>query len=400
MHLKLGNPCSGILFHLQGVEETAVKQRPIFAFVQYFVTSLVVLLLFLGGCRLDADLSPVKIGLAINLSGRGGLAGEDIRDGALLAVDRINRNGGINGRMLELLIRDDGNTPLGIQTADEDLIANGVKALIGHSTSGNTLIAYPLVTSRDIILITPYAATNKLTGKDDLFFRTQVNCDLYGKKTAELFQRQGIHSVAMLLDMSNRDFVMDWRQSLQKYFSGTIHPVTFHSDRPVPWFTLIDRLLESDPDGILLLTEASMTGVALQKLTAAGFSGRRYATVWADTPQLLHCAASSAEGLSLITFIDPDNNRPSYQEFSRAMQTQFQKKASARSSRAYEVVTILADALRRAPDLTARSLKKALLSGTYETILGTVRFDRYGDVERPVYEIVVSRNEFHSTGPI
>jgi branched-chain amino acid transport system substrate-binding protein len=315
-------------------------------------------------------------------------------------VEHVNRDGGINGRMLELLVRDDGNTPLGIQAADEDLIANGITALIGHSTSGNTLIAYPLVTAHDIILITPYAATNKLTGKDDLFFRTQVNCDLYGKKAAELFQRQGIHSVAMLLDMSNPDFVVDWQQSLQKYFSGTTHPVTFHSNQPVPWATLIKQLMASGPDAVLLLTEASMTGVALQKLAAAGFSGRRYATVWADTPKLLRYAASSAEGLSLITFLDPDNNRPAYLEFSRAMKKQFQKDANARSSRAYEVVTILADALRRAPDLTARSLKKALLSGTYETILGTVRFDRYGDVDRPVYEVVVSKNQFHGKGPI
>jgi len=378
-----------------------VKERKRFCLWQYCVAIFAFLVFsLLPGCRSRIDSPPIKIGLAINLSGRGGLAGEDIRDGALLATEQINRNGGINGRLLELLVRDDGNTPLGIQAVDEDLLASGVTAVIGHSTSGNTLIAYPIITSHDTLLITPYAATNKLTGLDDLFFRTQVNCDLYGKKGAELLQRHGVRSVAVLLDMSNPDFVVDWKQSLQKYFSGTIYPVEFHSDQPVPWSTLIKKLLESNPDGILLLTEASMTGVALQKLAAAGFSGRRYATVWADTPQLLRYAANSADGLSIITFIDPDNNRPTYQAFSRAMEKQFRKKANARSSRAYEVVNILADALRRAPDISTESLKKALLAGRYETILGAVRFDRYGDVDRPVYEVVVSKNQFHSTGPI
>ncbi len=381
-----------------------MRQQRHFCFWQYplspLLSILLIFLIFLPSCRNETESPVIRLGLAINLSGRGGLAGEDIRDGALLAIDQINRDGGVNGRMLELLVRDDGNTPLGIQAADEDLIANGVVALIGHSTSGNTLIAYPLVTSHDIILITPYAATNKLTGKDDLFFRTQVNCDLYGKKAAELFQRQGIRSVAILLDMSNPDFVVDWQLSLQKYFTGSAHSVEFHSNQPVPWSMLIKQLMEPEPDAVLLLTEASMTGVALQKLAAAGFSGHRYATVWADTPKLLRYAASHAEGLSLITFLDPDNHRPSYQAFSRAMEKQFQKDANARSSRAYEVVTILADALRRAPDLSTGSLKKALLSGTYETILGTVRFDQYGDVDRPVYEVVVSKNQFHCKGPI
>jgi len=86
---------------------------------------------------------PIKIGLAINLSGRGGEAGEHIRDGALLAIEDVNNSGGINGRLLELLIRDDQNSDEGIRKADESLINEGVVAIIGHSYSSNTVKAHP-----------------------------------------------------------------------------------------------------------------------------------------------------------------------------------------------------------------------------------------------------------------
>ena len=361
---------------------------------------LFVVAAFFPACDSRQTSSPVKIGLAINLSGRGGAAGEDIRDGAILAVEKINGVRGINGRPLELLIRDDKNTQEGIRAADESLIKEGVAVIIGHSTSGNTLLSYPFVTGKGILLFTPYASTNRLSGKDDLFIRTQVTCDLYGKKTAVLFERNAIRSVTLLMDMSNADFVNDWKDSLAKYYAGAIEAVRINSKQKVNWPKIIASLLKGKPDAVLLLTEASMSGVALQKLAAAGYDGGRFATVWADTPELLRYAGGSAEGLRIITFIDPENKRADYRRFSRDMENSFHKKATARSSRAYEAVTVLADALSRRQANTAVSLKKALLGSEYTTILGRLRFDKYGDVVRPVYEVLVHGNQFHSNGPI
>ncbi len=315
-------------------------------------------------------------------------------------MEKINGVRGINGRPLELLIRDDKNTQEGIRAADESLIKEGVAVIIGHSTSGNTLLSYPFVADKGILLFTPYASTNRLSGKDDLFIRTQVTCDLYGKKTAVLFERNAIRSVTLLMDMSNAVFVNDWKDSLAKYYAGAIEAVRINSKQKVKWPKIIASLLKGKPDAVLLLTEASMSGVALQKIAAAGYDGGRFATVWADTPELLRYAGGSAEGLRIITFIDPENKRADYRRFSRAMENSFHKKATARSSRAYEAVTVLADALSRRQANTAVSLKKALLGSEYTTILGRLRFDKYGDVVRPVYEVLVHGNQFHSNGPI
>jgi len=75
--------------------------------------TLAVCFLFICSCNPPPE--PIKIGLAINLSGRGGEAGEHIRDGALLAIEKVNVRGGINGRPLELLVRDDENSDEGIR---------------------------------------------------------------------------------------------------------------------------------------------------------------------------------------------------------------------------------------------------------------------------------------------
>ena len=343
---------------------------------------------------------PIKIGLSINLSGLGGAAGEHIRDGALLAVDTINNDGGINGRPLEMLIRDDHNSDTWVKKADESLVKEGVVAIIGHSYSSNTLKAYPFVTSHDTLLITAYTATTKLSGQDDLFFRTSVDCKLYGEKMAVLLKKKGAKSVTFLMDMTNAAFVQDYTDNVKKHFTGTIRTVQFESRELADWSSILDELLMSQPDAIVLLTEASMTGIALQKLKAAAYGGKIIASIWTQTPGLMRHAGNSAEGLSIVTFIDPDNNLPAFRSFSREMKEKFHKNATARSTRAYEIVMLLADALRQCIHVDSTELKKALLTGKYKTLMGQLKFDQYGDVVRPVYEVVVQGKQFRNNGEI
>ena len=332
---------------------------------------------------------PVRLGLALNLSGTGGTAGEYIREGAMLAVEAVNGRGGIHGRPLELLIRDDGNTREGVITADQELLDAGVLAIIGHVTSENTLYAYEYLMSKDVLLFTPYTATTRLTGRDDLFFRTSVDTSLYGRAMARLLEQKGTESVAVLLDMANASFTVDYVSQLRRHFEGEIHETRFDSKQDVDWDEILTQLLTPLPAAVVLLTEVSRTGIAAQKLRAQGYTGPLIATLWAQTPDLMRFGGKAVEGLSLVTFIDPNNRRPAFLEFSRLIEQRLSRPANARSTRAYEAVTLLAEALRRSDGLSVSVLKRALLGGSFETLLGTVRFDEFGDVQRPVFEVKV-----------
>ena len=337
---------------------------------------------------------PLRFGLALNLTGVGGTAGEYIREGAILAVEEVNATGGINGRRLELLIKDDRNTREGIIEADEALIAQGVMLIIGHVTSDNSLIAHPLVTSRNVLLFTPFSATTQLSGQDDLFFRTSVDVQHYGRPLADLLTAKGARSAAFLMDMGNPAFVEDYFTRTAHHFDGKTIPIRFNPEESENWNAVLQELLGNEPDTIVLLTEASMTGIAAQKLRARGFAGPLVATLWAQTPDLPRYGGDAVEGLSLVTFIDPDNDRPEFLRFSGVMQQRLNKPANARSTRAYEAVMILAQALRRSQELTVTHLKEQLLTDGFETLMGTVRFDRYGDVERPIFEVQVRNRQF------
>ena len=359
---------------------------------------LVIPAIFIGGC--DRTSEPIKIGMSINLSGRGGTAGEHIRDGAMLAVDEVNKSGGINGRPLELLVRDDENSEEGIRKADEFLVKEGVVAIIGHSYSSNTVKAYPYITSHDVLMITGYTATTKLSGKDDLFFRTSIDCNIYGKKTAALLAEKNVLSVSFLMDMSNPDFVQDYVDQVKKNYQGVITTVEIQSKKEVLWDKVTSELMANNAQAIVMLTESTTTAVAAQKIRHRNFKGSMVATIWAQSPQLVKIGGPATEGISLVSFIDPGNSRPEYLEFSEKLKKHFGKSASARSARAYEMIDILAHSLRSCQNINARELKNVLLDGRYNSILGSLTFDRFGDVIRPVYELVVRDGRLQNVGEI
>lgn len=362
-------------------------------------TIFLFLMIFLYSCEQPKE--SIKIGLSINLSGRGGTAGEYIRDGAFLAVEHINEKGGINGHPLELLVRDDKNTEEGVLAADKELIDKGVIAIVGHSYSQNTLIAYPYVTSRNTLLITPYTATSKLTDIDDLFCRTCADNKMYGRALASLLKSWQVNNISFLMDMSNAGFVEDFLLQTEKYFSGTTNPVRFNSKEKNDWDEIIARLMMQEPEAIVLLTEVTMTGFSAQKLRAKGFQGELLATLWAQTPDLLGYGSRAVGDMSLITYIDPDNKRFKYQVFQTEMKKRFNRPASARAVRSYEIIQIIAEALKCCPfNATSVDLKKALLKNKFETLMGAVDFNEFCDVVRPVYEVRVMEKEFFTAGEI
>jgi len=346
----------------------------------------------------DRGQKPVKIGLSISLSGSGGTAGEHVRNGVFIALKDINGSGGINHRPLEVIVQDDGGTSEGALNADRKLLEAGVPAIAGHNMSSTTLAAYPMVTSRNVLLITGCTATSRLTGKKDLFFRTCVDCNLYGKKTAALLHDRGAKSMAFIMDMSNPGFVTDYADATEKYYRRKSWRIKFKVGQNEDW----DKVMESlgKPDAVVLLTEATMTGIALQKLASAHYSGMRIATLWAQTPELIKYAAETAEGISLITYINPEIDTPEYRLFEKKLHENFHQPANARSASGYELMMILADAMRRADSLNGPDIAAALSMKTYQGIMGTVAFDQYGDVIRPVYEVTVSHGRFILRGDI
>ncbi|NIP49758.1 MAG: amino acid ABC transporter substrate-binding protein, partial [Gammaproteobacteria bacterium] len=88
-----------------------------------------------------------------------------------LAIEEVNGNGGINGRLVEGNVRDVSMHKETALHAVRNLSAEKVSAIIGPMTSQTAVAILPEINRLKIPLISPTASTNQLSGQDDYFFR-------------------------------------------------------------------------------------------------------------------------------------------------------------------------------------------------------------------------------------
>jgi urea transport system substrate-binding protein len=97
------------------------------------------------------DGEPIKVGGVFSLTGAFALFGELMRDGAQLGVDKINADGGILGRQVELIVEDDGSSSTGAsERARKLVIEDEVDFLMGSLTSADTLAVVPIATEAEV----------------------------------------------------------------------------------------------------------------------------------------------------------------------------------------------------------------------------------------------------------
>ncbi len=121
---------------------------------------------------------PIRLGLVTALSGQSAKSGEAISRGIGLAIDEINKGGGVLGRPLELVARDDeANPSKGVLAARELIQRAGVVALIGGLDTPVSMAIVPIANQMKAPFVGPWAAGTGITrngAADNYVFRVSA----------------------------------------------------------------------------------------------------------------------------------------------------------------------------------------------------------------------------------
>lgn len=109
-----------------------------------------------------ADAGPVKLGMVTSTSGGSALFGQAGVDGAKIAVDELNASGGVLGRRIELIVRDDeGKTDVGARETRDLILSQKVSALLGPVSSAILLAISPIAKENKTVLLSHTANTER-----------------------------------------------------------------------------------------------------------------------------------------------------------------------------------------------------------------------------------------------
>jgi branched-chain amino acid transport system substrate-binding protein len=107
---------------------------------------------------------PIKFGLVASLSGESARAGEAITRGLTVAIDEVNAKGGVLGRKIELIRRDDESNPSkGLAAARELIQREKVAVLFGGLDTPVSMAIVPLANSEKTPFMGTWAAGTPIT---------------------------------------------------------------------------------------------------------------------------------------------------------------------------------------------------------------------------------------------
>lgn len=335
---------------------------------------------------------PLKIGFIGGLSDRNSDNGQSGLNGATLAVEQFNRAGGIDGRLVEIVARDDAQRPETAESSAKELVDAKVEAIIGPFTSGMAEVIVPITQKAGVFEISPTVTSMAFFGKDDNFFRVNRTTRDNAQDYAKVMVGRGQRNIAVAYDTRNRNFTESWLNEFRTAIAGehaaVAVAVPYESAANTDFTQIVEKMIAARPDSLFFISGAldvARLAQAARKLAPALPVG---AAEWAATEQLIELGGEFVEGLLIVQNFDRDDPSPRYRDFAEAYFKRFQRLPGYSSVSAHDAATVVLNALKQKKH--GESVKAAVLrAGPYQGLQQEIAFDKNGDTRRRVFFRVI-----------
>ena len=355
------------------------------------------LLATLLGSGCDFSSGPIQIGLAGALSDP---VGVPMKQAAELAVEEINAAGGINGRPLELVQRDDYADPDSAVFVATDLYDAGVSAVIGHLFSGTTLAAAPVYNGGPdpVAAVSPSSSSPDVSTAGDYTFRICPSDLAHGAALARwVHDTLGLKRGAVLY--LNDQYGRGVRQTFVKDFTRrggvlqSIDPYLGDVPRVGPY---LDRLVKAGGADFLVVAGNRAEGEEI--LRQARKRGLTMPVLGGDGLEGIEAAGPLAEGVYLSSAYLPSLATVANRNFLQAYRKKFPAAGLPNQPAAatYDAVYLLRDVIARAgikrQDIRRELARVGSSIPAFRGVTGAVAFDAKGDVPNQAVYIGVVHN--------
>ncbi len=254
-----------------------------------------------------------RLGVMESLTGPGETYGTVANQAKQMAVDEINAAGGVNGKMLELVVEDSKCNAADAITAYNKLTdVDDIKIILGTSCSGAMLGAAPLAEADGVIMFSGLATNPDIAEAGDYIFRTSLNDAQLGIDMGNTMWAGGIRTIATIAEST--DYAEGVRKASSDRFvelGGTIALAESYPSDTTDFRSQLTKLLATEPDALLVAAQAEFTGGTIVKQARElGYTGPIFGDVVVAGTTALEVAGDAATGVTaIITDLDPANTK-------------------------------------------------------------------------------------------
>ena len=346
------------------------------------------------GAALTCSGGGVRLGAVLPLSGADSAYGASLREGVELAVQRINREGGVEGRRLSLTVRDSASNPRLAAQAFQSLVTEDhVSAVIGGCTSGEALAMGPLAQRDQRVLLSPSATDPDQALGGGWLFRIWPTDEAEGKALAE-FAAFSLHATRVLRVLEANPYAEGVSRAFAARFGSSdrlSNELRLASGTgPAEAAALVAKAV-GDAQAIFVVGNGAGLFPLLGALEAQGLNRPLLSVSALSDAGLLERFGGQTEGVIFARpAFEPASGDPATQEFVEAFKALHGREPDIYAAHGYDAVGILVSVMA-AGGTDAASIRRGLLAlRTYRGAAGPTTFDAHGGAVQP-YQLCVVR---------
>ncbi|RJG06931.1 hypothetical protein D3870_13815 [Noviherbaspirillum cavernae] len=341
---------------------------------------------------------PVSIGFFSHLSGNFAEYGASFKNAVELYIDKINAQGGVEGRPVKVIVEDDRNSPQEAATVARKIVATpGVVLAIGSWSTTASLAAAPIFTEARIPQISPTASHPDFTKQSPYQFRQNNTDDILAQYNADTIHKK----------LKARTVVIPYSQDDWGVYTGKATAAAIEKDggkvllleSVVPnskdFRPLVSKIKALKPEGVFLALPYQEASIFIQQLHQAGVDIPVGGGIPLTSPKFIELAGKTADGVVLHSIFFAGD--PSKKVFVDEYKAKYGRVPDQFAALAYDAAGVGVEAIRRViksgKPLTGQAVRDELANGpAYKGVTGVTKYDN-GNVKKEPTFITVRKGE-------
>jgi branched-chain amino acid transport system substrate-binding protein len=370
----------------------------------FFLAGLLGISLFVTGCASDQSSGSTKSKDSIKLGWVGPLTGPTSTDGTLsrnaaqLAIEQFNKEGGVDGKKVELVAEDDQGKPEEALKAVQKLInSDKVAGIVGGGYSGPMKTVTPKVQSAKVPMVVAYAVHPDITKGGDYVNRVIYTADIQGKAMADYavndLKKKSIAVLYVDIDYGISIYSA-FKAETKKLGANVVIEKPFKmGDKD--FSSILTAVKASKPDALYvvgyyneaagIVTQSKELGIDAQFLGVDGF----------DSPKFLELGKENTQAATFTTSFFATDTREVVQHFVKAWHEKYKdSEPDMLSSQSYDATEVMLEAMKKAGTDREKLAKAISETKDFEGTSGKISFNAHHEVVKPVIFMTVKDGKF------
>ncbi|WP_419657371.1 LivJ4: predicted Leu/Ile/Val-binding protein [Desulfosarcina variabilis str. Montpellier] len=323
------------------------------------------MLVLAGGNAVAAD--TIKIGAFFDLSGPAAFIGTPTKLVADMVVDKINGEGGVNGRKIELVIGDTGGDPAkAINIAKKFIYKDKVSAIIGPTRTGTGMAVKKIIHGGKIPAFMTVGGDPVIMGGDklgpfDWVFKSPQRSSVAVQRLYMYLKDKGLTQIALLTasDGFGKDGAR-WLTKMAPEYGITVVAQEGFGPKDTDMTTQLTNIKNASPQAIVVWTIGPAGSIVSKNKAQLGIDLPLFQCHGLPDPKYIELAGTASEGdrmpatklMVADQLPDSDAQKPVIQEFIRLYTQKYQYDKqfpiNTHSGYAWDAIMIVAEAMKKA----------------------------------------------------